>query len=585
MKQIKYLLLILCLMFIGIIGVNAETIDASIKLVGRNTFGRELEIEVDCKNAGDSECYITDTKWYYNDSNSTEGGTEIVGSDVGGSGYANYYIEEKMVGKYIYVVATISSYDNDYESITLKEITDASTNVTAMVDDYIEYIDNSGYSIDATATHEVAAHVTLKLNGITKSENMYVYLSNGEKPIVTQTEKGCSYPETSEDDYSKYKAIYNSEINVADDWYLLKGYTKAYILEYVHDSKNGGYNCNVTENPIDISKQSIPTLGTRYQYYLFSENEKTLSTFPLFPFDGKNGSHKLITKIGIINDNSLLKKLSKNTNDSLSSLLEYAKKSEGKTFKYLDSASYNVDIGSFDVIDGAYYYVYTTYEDTNGIYRNFDDVIVVMGDAGMLVNDVKWTSSNNETIWEKFVEEFKKMVKNNTEDVTVEYDDTSMTIKYQDYITKFTYENGIVSYVKDDNIKDDKLLVDSLYQGFAITTFLNMFNYDLEKAYSYLQNNPNLTIDKDGFEYVIKEFKYKDNTGTISGDAFTTLKFDLINGLKNYKAHADEKIPEEDVPPTGLAIGAAIVLSLMTLSGIGLIIYNKTTRKNKLNNI
>lgn len=404
MKKLKAYIFLVCLLVIGSMGVlkvNAKDVEATIKLVGRNTFGRVLEIEVDCKDAGTSECYLSEAKWYYNDTNSTENGTEIVGnSDIGGTGSYYYQIQQELIGKYIYVVAKVSSYDSDYDDITLIDITDEKTNVTAVVDDYIDYnVDNSGVSITATATFEVGASLELKLNGIEQEDNtnVFVYLSDGEEPPVSQTKSGCEYLDTSEKDYTKFKSIYNSKVAVAEDWYLLKGYTKAYVVKRSSDKVNGGYYCEVL-NPVTVEKPAIPSLGNRYQFYLFSGNDsadynQTLSTYPLFPYSGENGSHQLITKIGIINDKNVLKKLSKGESDALQVLLDYAKNNEGTTFKYADEHYYRNDIGTFQVQNGAYYYVYTSYDNTDGLYRDLDDVTVVMGENGMLVNDVKWEAS------------------------------------------------------------------------------------------------------------------------------------------------------------------------------------------------
>lgn len=401
MKNLRGYIFLVCLLVIGSMGVlevNAKDVEASIKLVGRNTFGRELEIEVDCKDAGTSECYVTEAKWYYTDTNSTENGTEIVGSsDIGGTGYKNYQIQQELIGKYIYVVAKVSSYDRDYDEITLTDITDAKTNVTEKVDDYIDYnVDNSGVSITATATFEIGASLELKLNGIEKEDNtdVYVYLSDGEEPPVTQTKDGCDYPATSNKDYTKFKSVTNNKISVDYDWYLLKDHTKAYIVKRTRDNANGGAYCKVLK-PVTFEKPAIPSLGNRYQFYLFTNGGGYLDTFPLFPYFGENGTHQLITKIGLINDKNVLKKLSKGESDALQALLDYAKNNEGTTFKYTDE-SHSTDIGTFQVQNGAYYYVYTSYDNTDGLYRDFDDVTVVMGENGMLVNDVKWEASDND---------------------------------------------------------------------------------------------------------------------------------------------------------------------------------------------
>lgn len=49
---------------------------------------------------------------------------------------------------------------------------------------------------------------------------------------------------------------------------------------------------------------------------------------------------------------------------------------EGTIYKYLDDV-HDTDIGSFKVTNGAYYFVYTSYENTDGLYRDLDDVTVL----------------------------------------------------------------------------------------------------------------------------------------------------------------------------------------------------------------
>lgn len=400
--NLRTYIFLVCLLVIGSMGVlevNAKDVEASIKLVGRNTFGRKLKIEVDCGVT--SNCYVLGAKWYYNDTNSTENGTQIVDA-VGDS----YQIQQELIGKYIYVVAKIYQYDVDFGNmiswadlpgITRTDITDAKTNVTEKVDDYINYnVDNSGVSITATAT----LSLELKLNGIEQEDNtkLYVYLSDGEEPPVTQTKDGCQVDESSHD-YTKFKSVSNdakNRIYVDNDWYILKGYTKAYVVKRFYDNANGGVYCEVL-NPVTVEKPAIPSLGNRYKISLYSDNLLDyLSTYVLFPYDGEKGSHQLIKKIGIINDKNLLKKLSKEESDALQILLDYAKNNEGTIFKYSDKHYSGNDIGTFRVQNGAYYYIYTTYDNADGLYCDLDDVTVVMGEYDTLTNDVKWEESEEE---------------------------------------------------------------------------------------------------------------------------------------------------------------------------------------------
>lgn len=403
MKKIFLIFIMAITLILGLNNVIAEeSITGSVKITGRNTYGRTLTAEASCTKPS-TECNF-EYQWYSNTTNSTTGGTVIKGAT---SKY--YVIEESLKEKYIYVVVTAKvqsvSTSNSYISSEFKDITDSTNNVTATVSDYVDIDSTTKYSADVKATYEVGANLTITLNNIVLNENNVEYyvmfVNKGEsRPIMKQTNLGCEYPETNHENINKFKYVNTTtgEIVIDDDWYILDGYDYIYVVKQTSDKVNGGRYCSITKEPINIKKPSLPDLGKRYQFYVFSESEfDGLSTFPLFPYDGHNGTHTLKTKIGLIKDNSLLKKLANNSKDALSSLLEYAKKNDGTVFTYSDEHYYDNDIGSFKVTDGAYYYVYTTYDNSDGLYRDLSDVTVVMGESGMLVNDVKWTTTNPDT--------------------------------------------------------------------------------------------------------------------------------------------------------------------------------------------
>ena len=401
----KKVFLIFIMFFTFVLGVNfvsaAEKAIATVKITGMNVFGRTLVAEANCTKPENNDCSFS-YQWYSNTTNSTTGGTAIADSN---SKY--YVIDKSLEGKYIYVVVTATSYSNDYEATTVMDITDATTNTYAKVDDYVTIDSTTKYSIDVKATFEVGAKLTMTLNGIEEKNDKVDYYvkfvnENDPMPTIEQTNIGCTFSDLDNDEIDKFKWVSDIDdtIVISDDWYLLNGYEYAYIVKQTRntDENIGGIFCEIIKSPIKVDKPSIPDLGKRYQFYLFTDADfKGLSTFPLFPTFGSTGDHMLKTKIGIINDETLLKKLANNSKDSLQSLLEYAKKHDGTTFSYHDEHYYKNDIGSFKVTDGAYYYVYTAYEDKNGMYRNLEDVTVVMGELGMLVNDVKWTTSNPDT--------------------------------------------------------------------------------------------------------------------------------------------------------------------------------------------
>lgn len=249
-------------------------------------------------------------------------------------------------------------------------------------------------SVDAT-TGNAGASLQMKLNGITDTNSDYfvLFVNEGEsKPDVSVCPSVSSI---GVDQYNirSFKGVSTTtgDISIQDDWYMLKGYDYAYIVKCPTTT-----TCKVTENAIKVERPSLSKLSSRYQIFLFGDG-KGLSAYPYFPNMGKNGDHKLVVKVGLISNNEILNKLAKNESDSLSSLMTYAKNdNSGTEFSATDdemTSSKGVDISSFKVSNGSYYYIYTTYTDDS--YRDLSDIAIAMGERDILTNDVKWNITDN----------------------------------------------------------------------------------------------------------------------------------------------------------------------------------------------
>lgn len=423
-------------------------------------------------------------------------------------------------------------------------------------------VNAADYSINVEAeTGNAGSGLEMSLEGIdeeTAHKNNYNYyvrfVNEGDsKPQLTGTPHDSiegvgnginSYLSVNVYHDEKNNAYHNS-IAIDYDWYMLKGYTKAYIVECkTYDT------CSMLENPVSVEKPALPKLTQRYQNFLFTDQKK-LSVFPFFPTIGKTGSHEINVKIGLIQDNELLNSIAKDKSGAYEELMEYAKQNDGTIFTAKEddfTSDIGVDIGSFAVTNGAYYYMYTYYTNKDGMYRNLDDITVVMGDAGMLVNDVVWNNFDTESIWDKFVEKFKdtELVKsfNDTKTkVQIESTTNSLTVILTDetssYTTKFTYENGIITYVPSDT--DEKSFVDSVWVLNSLYALADLKGYDIDNVSQWMEKNKDksLNIKDDGLEFDTKEYIYEDETEgasvSVSGTIFTSFKLDVKNGLKSYE--------------------------------------------------
>lgn len=267
----------------------------------------------------------------------------------------------------------------------------------------ITEVSPDGYSITATATYGTISHITLTLNHPDKENNASYYLyfienENSAKPNVENflNDFGLIASDKIGKDYSfetALKSVNNTDgsVNINDEWFLLKNYEYAYIIVFVSDGNT--YNYEVTSSPIHIERPALQNITERYNVYVFdTENNRSLSIFPYFPRRGNlYGQHKLITKIGLVKDNEILKNIRDGKSDGYTSLLAYAKEQTAlKSWDYSDAETYSIPINDFSVTNGVYYYIYTTYTDSDGIYRNLDGISLVMGKNNMLVTNLDW---------------------------------------------------------------------------------------------------------------------------------------------------------------------------------------------------
>ena len=596
-RIIKIMLVMLTLMVF-----NVYAAENTVTLTGKNTFGRELTVETTCsdtyKKPYSDSCNVK-IRWYVNDTNSTTGGTEIHISDSENTFYSNYYIDREFVGNYIYVVATFVDYHGEAEDVTVADITDAETNGSAKVTDYILYDDTTNYTITTNAKLDVESSLVMQLNGITDTSSQtdyYLWFTDaGELEFEQTANIGCNFSDSDPRHINMPKYINKNTgvVSIDKDWFIMRGYTEAHIIKVSYDNANGGYYCTVTSQPVNIPRQDMPALGNRYKFYVFSQ-DKTISTFPLFPHDGENGSHTIVTKIGRINDNTLIKKLAKKQAGSLEELLDYAKNNTGTTFTYSDEHYYNNDIGSFNVINGAYYFIYTTYQNSDVLYRDLSDVTVVQGEAGMLVNDIDWPDYEDEedVKWTAFVNHFKnsELLKGIADNVVITDTDNSLTAVYTDgdysYSYALTYENGIISIEKGNEEGRDALM-NSLFSSVTLKSFIKVYGYDENKALTYMESVENPTVSEHGFELEAQAFTFDHDTNTINIDINSKyvkkLKLDLRNGLKKYNEIDDGNGGNgngggqggKENPKTGVAIPVIGGVTLIAVLGVVLTLKNK----------
>ena len=241
------------------------------------------------------------------------------------------------------------------------------------------------YSIEAKNEVTVSSSdLRLILNGISNIEGTeyYVYLCNDSDSAPTFSATTTSlYPveiasfgviEGWHDVRKDDGYIYMKN----NDWNVLKGYTKAYVLTSKKESISN--STNTLSQAITIEKPALFNKGEGYDFAIYtkSSQQEYSSVFPNYPVNySDNGVlvGKLKVKIGKISDSTIINKYVNNTSDAYNSLLSYAKNDANGITKITTREGLGFSfISELDIISGQNYYVLITADDNS--LRDITDV-------------------------------------------------------------------------------------------------------------------------------------------------------------------------------------------------------------------
>lgn len=236
---------------------------------------------------------------------------------------------------------------------------------------------NYNVKVEEKEMGKIGADVILTLEGTDVNLQNYYYLvkfvnENDSKPVAP-----TSSLDMGDDFTTKWTSVSsdNGIINVDRDWYMFSGYDYIYIS--LKDKNDSNSNYMVLDDKIKIEKPNVIENKIRYTY---SNVTGSYDIFIGYPYYGSNGNHNLYIKIGLIEDNKLLKEYSNNNYDNL---FNYAKNdSNGVIMSCNDkiaSSNYCADIPNpqMNIKEGSYYYVYIYRNDP--LYRDLSSVTVAQG--------------------------------------------------------------------------------------------------------------------------------------------------------------------------------------------------------------
>lgn len=276
-------------------------------------------------------------------------------------------------------------------------------NVKAEINsNYIKTMSPEGYNIQAEAKPKEEGY-KLSMNLITPNEDnnqtyyiLFIKDNNEQAPNLNNykqetTLDDCRLAANTKVGELNYYNNETKEIEINNDWFLLNNYEYAYIIK--SEKVNDKYECTITTEPININHPNLPTITERYQIII--NKSKELKIYPHFPYlvskeERRTGEHKLITKIGLIKDNELLVNIKKSKTNSYLELIKYAKEDkEGKTWELNDYDENNtISLTDYQVENKEFYYIYTTYSESDTTYRNLDGINILEAKNNTLTTNV-----------------------------------------------------------------------------------------------------------------------------------------------------------------------------------------------------
>ncbi len=200
-----------------------------------------------------------------------------------------------------------------------------------------------------------------------------------------------------------------------------------------------------------IEKPAQNKIGNRLMSYFF--NYET-STFLYEPYYEEN--RKINVKIGKITDNKILLSIKNGEANCLENLMSYAKQASPVYTGTIKLGKSESVTDKFDVVDGAYYYVYMQMDDENGKYMSIEDVSLYQGLCSKSIGDNLFDYLSSEFKWN--ISEEPEQPSNPPKDGTTAQTPIPQTGETAIIVTliAFVAMLGTVLYIKYNKYKDVK---------------------------------------------------------------------------------------------------------------------------------
>ncbi len=163
----------------------------------------------------------------------------------------------------------------------------------------------------------------------------------------------------------------NNEIAIpilSKDYELSSEYLYIWVRE--KQRVDGEWKFKMQLEAIKVNRLNLPPLGTRINAS-FSDDATSIS---LYGFYSNASKGKINYKIGIITDKSILRSIKNGEANCFEKLMQYAKNANNSSTGSLAIGRSASILQKLNLVDGAYYFVYTELNTENGKFYSLEDV-------------------------------------------------------------------------------------------------------------------------------------------------------------------------------------------------------------------
>lgn len=199
----------------------------------------------------------------------------------------------------------------------------------------------------------------------------------------------------------------NNEIAIpisAKEYELSSEYLYVWVRE--RQRIDGEWKFKMQLSAIKVNRLSQPPLGTRVNASFLDD----ATNISLYGFYSNASKGKVNYKIGMITDKSILRSIKNGEANCFQKLMEYAKNANNSSTGSLTIGRSASILQKLNLVDGAYYFVYTELDTQNGKYYSLEDVNLYQANnfystAGTHINsllnylddDFVWNLSDEQT--------------------------------------------------------------------------------------------------------------------------------------------------------------------------------------------